>query len=228
MAQRVRADGGLGFDDLMGELRDLAAAFPDKRTGRNTRYGMADVLRQTGTVERVQVTRRKGRRKEIDTYEFANRVPLRDSEDAREVNWCQLITTDSQGKQHYRNAFVTNHVITAHNVAALVAAGRARWKVENENNNTLKTQGYHLTHNFGHGQQYLAATLVSLNLLAFLMHTVFDLDHPVYRAIRGALSSRQMFFQHVQALTCYMYFDNFEALMLFMAKGLELEGFDRS
>jgi hypothetical protein len=32
-----------------------------------------------------------------------------------------------------------------------VAAGRARWKVENENNNTLKTKGYHLEHNYGHG-----------------------------------------------------------------------------
>ena len=32
----------------------------------------------------------------------------------------------------------------------LVHAGRARWKVENENNNTLQTKGYNLTHNFGH------------------------------------------------------------------------------
>jgi hypothetical protein len=37
------------------------------------------------------------------------------------------------------------------NVVAIVQAGRARWKVENENNNTLKTQGYNLTHNFGTG-----------------------------------------------------------------------------
>ncbi len=29
------------------------------------------------------------------------------------------------------------------------------WKVENENNNTLKTKGYHLEHNFGHGQKHL-------------------------------------------------------------------------
>ena len=36
---------------------------------------------------------------------------------------------------------------------ALVAAGRRRWKIENENNNTLKTKGYQFEHNFGHGKQ---------------------------------------------------------------------------
>jgi hypothetical protein len=36
-------DGGLDFDTLTGELRKLADGFPDKRTGRNTRYSMADV-----------------------------------------------------------------------------------------------------------------------------------------------------------------------------------------
>lgn len=43
MAVRADATGGLGFDDLIGELRELASAFPDKRTGRNTRYAMDDV-----------------------------------------------------------------------------------------------------------------------------------------------------------------------------------------
>jgi hypothetical protein len=55
-------------------------------------------------------------------------------------------------------------------------AGRGRWKIENENNNVLKTKGSHVEHNFGHGQQYLAAVMLSLNLLAFLFHTVLDLQ----------------------------------------------------
>jgi hypothetical protein len=38
----------------------------------------------------------------------------------------------------------------------VVEAGRSRWKIENENNNVLKTKGYHLEHNFGHGQQHLS------------------------------------------------------------------------
>lgn len=185
-------------------------------------YEDIDGLRRTGKVERLEVARRKGRECETDVYEFVNGLALRDGEDALKVNWCQLVTTREQGKESYRNAFITQHPITRKNVAELVAAGRARWKVENENNNTLKTQGYHLTHNFGHGRRYLAATLASLNLLAFLVHTVQDLADATYRAVREALASRQMFFQHVQALTCYLCFDSFQALLAFMYKALEL------
>lgn len=202
--------------------------FVCKPTSHKTLYEWVEGLRQSGELAQVQVTGQQGRRKELDTYTFANQLPLRDGEDALQVNWCQLVTTDANGKERYRNAFVTGHPITPANVAALVAAGRARWKVENENNNTLKTQGYHLTHNFGHGQQHLATTLVSLNLLAFLIHTVLDLDHAQYRAIRRALSSRRIFFQHVQALTCYLCFESFEALLAFMAQALELGPCDTS
>ena len=42
------------------------------------------------------------------------------------------------------------------NVAEIAAAGRARWKIENEGFNVLKTKGYNLEHNFGHGIQNLA------------------------------------------------------------------------
>ena len=35
----------------------------------------------------------------------------------------------------------------------------------------LKTNGYNLEHNFGHGKQTLASVLVTLNLLAFAFHT---------------------------------------------------------
>src|SRR5215475_2558171 len=62
--------------------------------------------------------------------------------------------------------------VTADNVMDIAHAGRGRWKSANENNNVLKTKGYHLEHNFGHGKQYLSAFLLSLNLLAFLFHTV--------------------------------------------------------
>ena len=47
-------------------------------------------------------------------------------------------------------------------------------KIDNENTNVLKTKGYHLEHNFGHGKQYLSAFMLSLNLLALLFHTVLE------------------------------------------------------
>ncbi|MFN8967925.1 MAG: ISNCY family transposase, partial [Pseudanabaena sp.] len=55
---------------------------------------------------------------------------------------------------------------------------------ENENHNVLKTKGYNLEHNFGHGQKHLSSTLLSLNLLAFLFHTVLQLIDSSYQEIR--------------------------------------------
>jgi hypothetical protein len=84
-------------------------------------------------------------------------------------------------------------------VVAVAQSGRGRWKIENENNNVLKTQGYHLEHTFGHGKRYLAAFLLSLNLLAFLFHPVLEWSDPKYALLRQALARRQTFFQDIQA-----------------------------
>ena len=177
-------------------------------------------------VETLTVVRRKGKRRETDTYRFARQLPIRDGENALKVNWCELITTAPDGKVLYHNAFISNHTINADNVADMVLAGRARWKVENENNNTLKTQGYHLTHNFGHGKHHLSTLLASLNLLAFLFHSVLDMMDTKYQLIRAKLPTRKTFFQHIQALTCYLCFDDFDALLNFMMKGLEIDYVD--
>jgi hypothetical protein len=179
-------------------------------------------LTATGDVQTLELNRRQGKHHYTDTYRFVNQVPLRDGEAALEVNWCELTTTRDDGKIVYKNAFATNHPITEANVTDIVRGGRARWKVENENNNTLKTKGYHLTHNFGHGQHYLASLLATFNLLAFLFHTVLDLMDSRYQRIRQFLP-RKRFFNDLRALTCYLCFDSWDALMAFMIKGLELE-----
>ena len=103
-----------------------------------------------------------------------------------------------------------------------MAAGRTRWKVENEGNNTLKTKGYHFEHNFGHGQQHLAAFLLTLILLAFLCHTLLDLLNTKYQLLRQALAARRTFFDDLRALTRYWVFDSWEQLFEFMIRGLEL------
>jgi hypothetical protein len=60
------------------------------------------------------------------------------------------------------------------NIKQIIEAGRTRWKIENENNKTLKTKGYNFKHNFGHAKQDLSSLLASLNILAFLVHTVLE------------------------------------------------------
>jgi len=156
------------------------------------------------------------------TYRWAHQVPLTEGDDALKVNWCEVTVTDPDGQVLYHNAWITDWPITEQNVAALVASGRARWKIENEHNNTLKTKGYHLEHNFGHGQEHLSSLLATLNLLAFLFHTVLGLSDEHYRLVRAALPSRQTFFQHVSALTHYLHFPSWAGLLRFMLRGLEL------
>ena len=99
----------------------------------------------------------------------------------------ELITTDPNGLILYHNTFVTDHIIHHDNVAAIIQDGRTRWKTENENNNTLKRQGYNLDHNFGHGKNNLATILATLNLIAFLFHTVLAITSEVYQKIRKKL-----------------------------------------
>ena len=123
----------------------------------------------------------------------------------------------------YKNTFVTDHLITTENIEEIIQAGRARWKIENENNNILKTKGYHLSHNFGHGKQFLSQTLFTLNLIAFLMHTLLHLHDQEYKMIRDKLPTRKTFFDDIRALTRYMYFSDWRQLLQFMMKGLEIE-----
>ncbi|MFN3742830.1 MAG: ISNCY family transposase, partial [Anaerolineales bacterium] len=110
-----------------------------------------------------------------------------------------------------------------HTVEGLAQAGRSRWKVDNENINVLKTKGYHVEHNFGHGKHNLANLLLALNVLAFLFHTIAHLVDEVYRTLRQVLGSRQRFFQHIEALLNYFVFESWEALLEFMYTRLELD-----
>jgi hypothetical protein len=165
-------------------------------------------------------TRWNGKQRLIDTYRWLNDLPLRDGNDALLVGWCELTTTNAEGQVLYRNAWATSERVSEQNVVSLVAAGRSRWKIENENNNTLKTQGYHFEHNYGHGKQHLAALLTSLTLLAFLAHTVLDLLDPRYQAVRRQLPSRRTFFEHLRGLAQYLHFDSWANLFDFMLEAL--------
>ena len=119
-----------------------------------------------GKVKTIQRQQRRAKTHEVWHYRYLNDVPLRAEAPMLSVNWCELtLTRASDRKVLYCNSWVTNHALTPQSVIAVAAAGRCRWKTENENHNVLKTKGYHLEHNFGHGKQHLSAFLLTLNLL---------------------------------------------------------------
>jgi hypothetical protein len=78
--------------------------------------------------------------------------------------------------------------------------------IENETFNILKTGGYLLEHNYGHGKQNLAALLVTLNLLAFACHTVCDHAEELWQRARSKASSRVQFFNRLVAVTSFLIF----------------------
>jgi hypothetical protein len=187
-----------------------------KPESHSTLYEWLDDLSRNGAVSTVTVARRVGKKHFTDTYRFASHLPLINSNAALLVNWLELVTTNEDGKVTFRNAWATSHTVDQSNVAELAKAGRARWKIENENNNTLKTKGYHFEHNFGHGKKHLANLMATMILMAFLLHTALDWLDSRYREIRGRLPSRRTFFEHVRALLQYLPFDSWDHLMTFM------------
>ena len=187
-------------------------------------YETVEFLDAQSVLGKKVVRKWNGRYAEIHTYRYANKLHLNGDPAAIEVNWCELtITREDTGAVLYKNAFVTDFEISDTTVEAIMRDGRARWKVENENNNILKTKGYHIEHNFGHGHQHLVSLLLSLNLLAFLFHTILDLVDEQYRAIRQKLGRRRTFFQDLEALLRYFTFETWDEVFSFMFQGFELD-----
>jgi hypothetical protein len=79
-----------------------------------------------------------------------------------------------------------------------------------------RTKGYHIEHNFGHGKHHLASFLLTLNLLAFLFHTVLHLGDQPYQQIRLHLGTRKRFFNDLRTLTTYFVFESWQHLISFM------------
>lgn len=177
-----------------------------------------------GAIQQQTVRFWNGRHYERRVYRWVEALPLRRGEDALLVTWCAWTVYDERtGAQTYHNAWITNHTVTTQTVVAVAAAGRARWKVENEGINVLKQHGYCFEHNYGHGQQHLANVLLCCLLLAFLVHTVLDLGCAQYQAVRQALRTRRKFFESLRTLTRFYYYDNWDHLLTFMFHSLELD-----
>ncbi len=163
-------------------------------------YEQVAFLSKLDLVEEVRLRHWNGRYAEIHQYRFVNGVPLR-REEALQVNWCEIIITrEDNGKQTYHNTFITNHQLTPDNIIPMVRDGRARWKSENETNNVLKTKGYHLEHNFGHGKKNLSVVFAMLMMLAFLVDQVQQLACELFRAVLNKKSSKRSLWEEMRAL----------------------------
>ena len=139
-------------------------------------------------------------------------VPLNGNKNTLWVNYVKYWLVN-EGKVTYHNSWITDFRVDRENVAELVRIGRCRWKIENETFNTLKNQGYHIEHNFGHGEKHLSINFFLLNLLAIFMHQIFELTNPLYQECRRAFGSRRNLWDHLRSSIHLLIFPDGETLL---------------
>lgn len=168
--------------------------------------------------EQVALARQEGRTTEFEQREgnivhrfsFINQVPLNKSNPDILVNLIEYWEISKDKTRHF--SWVTDFTITKLNAFSIMRGGRARWKVENETFNTLKNQGYHFEHNFGHGNKHLSVVFTTLMMLAFLVDQVQQLGCALFQAVLNKKGSRKRLWEHMRALFKTLEFKSMEQL----------------
>ena len=134
----------------------------------------------------------------VHRFRFVNDVPLNASRSDVRVNFMEYWEIGKDKVQHF--SWVTNLRVSKRNVYTLMRGGRARWKIENETCNTLKNQGYHFEHNYGHGEQNLSVVFATIMILAFLVDQTQQLCCALFRAVWAKLGSKRLLWERMRAL----------------------------
>ena len=152
-------------------------------------------------------------------YEWMNDVPLSGKDDSIKVNFlrCTILGKNKHDKEEvlYKNSWVTDLLASNENIKTLVAAGRCRWKNENECFNVMKNHGYCMEHNYGHGKKHLAYNFYLLTLLAFFFHQIFELTDAQYKACRKKFGSKKHLWEKLRAWIDIIIFETWEKLLEF-------------
>lgn len=152
-------------------------------------------------------------------YTWLNDVPLNGNKNTLRVNYLdyRIMARDKDGNERlvYHNSWVTDIIITHDNIDLLSRAGRCRWKIENECFNTLKNQGYHIEHNYGHGSKHLCFNFYLLTLIAFYVHQIFELTDELYQACRQKFGSKTHMWETLRSYIKILVFDTWDHLLDF-------------
>ena len=132
-------------------------------------------------------------------FHFYEDVPLNDASHEYRVNVLSYTETDKKGRQK-RFSWVTRLPLSMDNVYEVMRAGRSRWRIENETFNTLKNQGYHFEHNYGHGDENLCSVMSMLMMLAFLIDQGQQLCCKSYQKARNHVGTFAGLFEFVRVL----------------------------
>ena len=135
------------------------------------------------------------------------------------VNFIEYWEMGADKVQHF--SWVTDLRVSKRNVYCLMRGGRARWKIENETFNTLKNQGYHFEHNYGHGQQNLSVVFAMLMMLAFLVDQTQQRCCTLFQAVWTKLGSKRLLWERMRALFYTYALESMRQLLEALVYGLK-------
>jgi hypothetical protein len=165
-------------------------------------------------------------------FRFVSDVPLNESNADLRVNFVECWEWDPAKDQVQHFSWVTDLRVNKGTVYQIMRGGRARWRIENETFNTLKNQGYHFEHNFGHGYQHLSVVFALLMMLAFLVDQVQQMCCPLFQAVWAKLGSKRRLWEKMRALFYDYALESmrqlFEALLYGLKKSAPLVASDTS
>ena len=153
-------------------------------------------------------------------FRWLCQVPLNDSHPDLLVNFLEYWEISPNGKIQYFS-WVTDLDLNENSVWFVMRGGRARWKIENEVFNTLKNQGYHWEHNFGHGEQNLSVVFAMLMMLAFLVDQVQQLSSTLFRSVWQKFGTKRLMWDRMRSLFFSFAFDSMRELFEALLAGVE-------
>jgi hypothetical protein len=159
--------------------------------------------------------------KTLHRYRFINQVPLNKSRSDSLVNFLEYWEIKGAKVQHF--SWITDFTLTKWNLRTIMRGGRARWKIENETFNTLKNQGYHFEHNYGHGKKNLSVNFATLMMLAFLVDQIQQFRDGLFQAVLKKEGSRKRLWAHIRALFYTLAFPSMEDIYRALLYGYKIE-----
>jgi len=151
-----------------------------------------------------------------------NNLPLNEAASDVRINFLYY-EQESPSGQIQRFSWATSIPLSRANVERIMRIGRSRWKIENETFNTLKNQGYHFEHNYGHGYQFLSTALAYLMLLAFLVDQIFQRCSPLFQRIWQAAKTKRKLWELIRSVFSVRIVFSFKELYFVIAEQFNVQ-----
>lgn len=184
------------------------------------RHGIEKPVVAKPQVHKIEITEDKI----IKTYHYVNGLYLNETHKDIAVNF---VNYEERSLKTYKvtskSQWITDIEITDATVVKIVKAGRGRWKIENETFNTLKNQGYHFNHNFGHGEKHLCTNFALLMILAFLIDQIQQLSNDLFQKALKKSEWKKYLWDDVRSFFKTLPFDSMEMIYNSIIYGFNIE-----